>query len=359
MYTFLIKPTNNCNLRCKYCFISNAIKSSSEMMTIDIAKLAIKQIAEFLGEKNETACKILWHGGEPLFWDSAKFDEILTYMNAQYPKIAWHNSIQTNLTLLTEDHIKVFKVHKMGISTSMDGYEQLHNQTRVMHNGEGSFQLFMNKLQLLRDNSIPVGIIVVLTSKNINKVIDIYEFYKSIKQSFRINPLLDAGEAIVNNHLSITPKQYSEAMITLFDYWFKDKDAIPISNFIDWTSALVTRLCDICVASNNCQTIFTVIEPNGDISACDRLTSQKEFVFGNVKNDNLLKVFSNKKQIFENRTEQLKNGECIDCKYWDICYGGCPSEGQTIMNKTRYCQSYIDIFSHIEKIIKSNKLINY
>lgn len=328
-------------------------------MSTEFAKKVIDKIAEFLTETNVYGCKILWHGGEPLFGDAAKFDEILTYMHAQHPKIVWHNSIQTNLTLLTEEHIKVFNVHKMGISTSMDGYEQLHNQTRVMPNGEGSFQLFMNKLRLLRDNNIPVGMIVVLTSKNINNIIDIYEFYKSIKQGFRLNPLLDAGEAIVNDNLSITPNQYSGAMITLFDYWFKDKDAIPISNFIDWTSSLVTRLANVCVASKNCQTIFTVIEPNGDISVCDRLTGQKDFIFGNVENDNLLKVIFNKEHIFENRNKQLKNGECIDCKFWDICYGGCPSEGQTIMNKTRYCQSYIDIFTHIEKTIKSNQLINF
>ena len=96
MYTFLIKPTNNCNLRCKYCFISNAIKSSSEMMTIDIAKHAIKQIAEFIGSKNETTCKILWHGGEPLLWSVSNYESILSHINEVYPHIQWDYSIQRN-----------------------------------------------------------------------------------------------------------------------------------------------------------------------------------------------------------------------------------------------------------------------
>jgi sulfatase maturation enzyme AslB (radical SAM superfamily) len=108
------------------------------MMTIDIAKHAIKQIAEFIGSKNETTCKILWHGGEPLLWSVSNYESILSHINEVYPHIQWDYSIQTNLTLLTEEHIKIFKKYKVHISTSMDGYERAQ---RILSVAGGSVKL--------------------------------------------------------------------------------------------------------------------------------------------------------------------------------------------------------------------------
>lgn len=362
MYTFLIKPTNNCNLRCKYCFISNAVKSSSDMMTIEMAKFAIKQIADFIGGKGEMACKILWHGGEPLLWNASKYESVLSHMNEVYPHIHWDNSMQTNLTLLTDEHLKIFKKYNVKISTSMDGYENLHDSVRVKQNGTGTHSELVSKLHLLASNKIRVGLIVVLNAVNFDKIVDIYDYFKRYNQGFRVNPLIDSGEACCNKDLAITPEQYAEAMIQLFDYWINDESAIPVSNFIDWTSSLVTRATSSCSFVKNCQRTFTVIEPNGDISVCDRLCGEKDFVFGKIEANNFTDILQNKQKIFENRADILRETDCRDCKYWNICYGGCPAESiggvKDINRKSKHCLSYRKIFDHIEKTILENHIIN-
>lgn len=365
MYTFLIKPTNNCNLRCKYCFIDNNIKSSSQIMPIDIAKKAIDQIAKFILSPHNTSnkCSILWHGGEPLFWGASKYRAILCYMHETYPNVAWKNSIQTNLTLITDEHIQVFKEFSVNISTSMDGYRELHDLNRVTANGNATHLVIVDKLHILAENNIRSGLIVVLNRTNIDKIIEIYNYYKEHNQGFRVNPLIDTGEASKNSDLSITPELYAATMKRFFDYWINDENAVPVHNFIEWTSSLVTMITSSCSCVENCQNQFTVIEPNGDISVCDRLCGNVDYIYGNIMKDDLYEVFTKKQKVFEHRSKILKMHDCKDCKYWDICYGGCPAESKGGLNdinqKFKYCEAYKEIYQHIEQFIKNTNLERY
>lgn len=358
MFTFLIKPTNACNLRCKYCFIQDTLKASSKIMSVDLAKKTIDKIAEFIIEHHQIECKIIWHGGEPLLWKASNYDAVLSYMYDAYPEISWENAMQSNLTLLTDEHLRVIKKFDIDLSTSMDGYEQLHDQTRLTSDGCGSHSLVLEKIRTLRGEGINFGLILVLTSRNIDKIIDIYRYYKNLNQGFLINPLLAEGEAKTNEDLSITPEQYSEAMIKLFDYWVKDKDAVSVSNFVEWTSSIATGMTSICSFCRNCQTIFSVIEPNGDIAPCDRFCGHKEFIFGNIQTDYLTDVYERKYRVFAKRADILKDSECQDCRFWNVCNGGCPSESiggmGDINHKTTYCHAIKSIYTHIENFITNH-----
>lgn len=362
MYTFLIKPTNNCNLRCKYCFIDNDVKLFSQTMTMGIAKVAIDKIAKFvlLPHNTNNECSVLWHGGEPLFWSASQFRDILCYMHETYPDVAWKNSMQTNLTLLTDEHIQVFKKFSVSLSTSMDGYRELHDENRVFVNGNETHYIIVDKLHKLSKNNIHSGLIVVLNRTNIDKIIEIYNYFKKHNQGFRVNPLIDTGEALKNSRLSITPDSYARCMKLFFDYWINDDSAVPVHNFVEWTSSLITRVTSSCSFVENCQNQFTVIEPNGDISVCDRLCGNTEYVYGNITKDDLYEIFTKKQKVFECRSEILKKHECKECKYWDICHGGCPTESsgglKDINKKFKYCDAYKEIYQHIENFINNTNL---
>ena len=155
-----------------------------------------------------------------------------------YPHINWINAMQTNLTLLSDDFLEVFQKYGVQFSTSMDGYEELHNQTRVTITGEGSYKMIADKLSYIKSKGMDIGLIVVLNSKNIDYLIDIYKFFKEHNQEFIVNPLYIEGEVKHNNDLSITSEQYADAVIKLFDYWIKDYDAVNIGTFTEWASSL-------------------------------------------------------------------------------------------------------------------------
>lgn len=331
-------------------------------MSVDLAKNVIDSIAGFLAEKGHRSCKIIWHGGEPLLWGIDNYECVFLYMKDFYPNISWDNNLQTNLTLLSDDSLCILRKYGVKLSTSMDGYEELHDMTRVTASGGGSFNIVMDKLSILRKNKIKIGVLVVLNSQNIDRLLDIYEFYKKNNQNFIVNPLYLEGEAKHNSNLSITPEQYSDAIIGLFDYWINDDTAIDIPIFTEWVSSLITNKASVCTYSENCQNVFTTIEPSGDISACDRLCGNDDYIFGNIMTTSLSAAYEKKREIFANRTNILENTECKDCKYWKICHGGCPAD--SIMNKGSinekftYCEALKRIYSHIENYINTNGLIN-
>lgn len=365
MHTFLIKPTNHCNLRCRYCFIDNSMKNSSPRMTLDMARLIVDQIADYVRDEQYENCKILWHGGEPLLWGIDNYKAIFDYISERHNDIQWEFSMQTNLTLLNEDYIELFKTHHMGLGISMDGYKELHDMNRVYVDGSGSYDSVVNKILLARQRGMSVGVIIVVNADNIMHLKDIYYFFKKNKIGIQFNPLMSIGEAS-NNQLSISIDAYGKALIELFDLWINDTDASPIGNFIEIASSIKTGITSNCVFSANCQNSITVIEPNGDILPCDRLCGNKEFVYGNIFSSKLKDIMLLKKQAFEERSNNIYNITCKDCKYLKICNGGCPADNDSKSfgsTKSALCHVYKDLFEHISNKISrysfSNSIINF
>ena len=358
MYTFLLKPTNNCNLRCNYCFIDGDSKSSSPVMSIPIAEMCFSQIHEFVKSQNQNICNILWHGGEPMLWGLDKFKHIFLLLDNTYPDIKFQHSIQTNLLLLDKDWIDFFLHYKIHVSTSLDGTKLIHDSNRLYKDGNGSFENVLANIKLANRYGMRIGVITVVSSRNVDHLPEIYEFFKREGIGFKLNPLLMIGEAVKNNSLAITVKAYAEAIKELFDIWIKEKSTIPITNFIEIASNLATGFTSVCVFSQNCQRSFTTIEPNGDITPCDRLCGNASYIFGNVMTDNLSDCVEQKKILFEERYLELEKTECSGCSFFDICRGGCPADAiqyRSIANKTPFCEANREIFEHIKSYLINNK----
>lgn len=61
------------------------------------------------------------------------------------------------MTLLTDEIIEFFKEYKFGISTSLDGNDELHNINRPFKNGEGTYKDVTEAISKLRNNNIHIG----------------------------------------------------------------------------------------------------------------------------------------------------------------------------------------------------------
>jgi len=59
--TAIIKPTHECNLACKYCYIEDSIKQGK--MNFKTLKNTIQQL---LNLTKRDRINFIWHGGEPL-----------------------------------------------------------------------------------------------------------------------------------------------------------------------------------------------------------------------------------------------------------------------------------------------------
>ena len=146
--------TEDCNLSCKYCYMTG--KNKKNKMTFDIAKNAVDYILSNKELFNEEA--IIWDfiGGEP-FLEIKLIDQISDYIKQQMFLIdhpwfdAYRFSFSSNgilyHTQAVQDYIKKNKGH-LSIGISVDGNKIKHNLQRVKPDGTGSYEDVMKNVPL-------------------------------------------------------------------------------------------------------------------------------------------------------------------------------------------------------------------
>ena len=132
--------TNQCNLRCKYCFV----ELGPERMSRDVAFAAVK-----LGMSDDSKMSgLLFYGGEPLLERQLIYD-VVDYTQAIRSKTghAFYYKMTTNGTLLDEEFLKFAEKVNLTIGFSCDGLAQ--DDCRLFPDGSGSFAVIEEKIPLL------------------------------------------------------------------------------------------------------------------------------------------------------------------------------------------------------------------
>ena len=333
------------------------------MRTDSIVRLINQLIDCFPSHKNLT---LLWHGGEPLLWGIQNFRKIFEYTEAIKSTLTIRHSIQTNLSLITDDYISLFKEYNVRVGFSFDGMKDINDLQRKSIHGKGTFDLILEKLALCRKQGVRPGAIIVATKNFKGRIKELYDFLCLHELNFKFNPLFAAGEASALDSLAITPAEYAEMAIELFDLWFYDKyHSLKESTFIDIASYFLSKkkIARSCMLGQNCQRNFIAISPRGDVFPCGRFCeTDATFSFGNINRlplkDILQKRFDS--QMFK-REKYIEQGNCVKCSYYGLCHGGCLHDGFLVNHdfktKTFLCHAYKLIFGHIERSLKESNLI--
>jgi len=218
--TAIVKPTTECNLDCKYCYVDE--HQGKTRMSEQTLKKIISETIEY-NEELGRQTRFLWHGGEPLLMDVDFWNSVVDFQKNYETKYKIRNGVQTNLTLLNEKEIKFFKDHDFAVSTSLDGPREIHNKNRIFKNGKGTYDKVIENIRILKSNNMQVGLVVVLNEESAPYIEDIYNLMKSEGLSFSINPISPVSRA-ENNDTFIKPVTFGNAMVKLLDLWLNEKD---------------------------------------------------------------------------------------------------------------------------------------
>lgn len=328
------------------------------MMSAGFAENIIGQVKEYMTKRRQKRVSFIWHGGEPLLWGVDNYTRIFSYMQRELKEIEYSNSIQTNLSLITEDYIDLFIKHNVHVGFSLDGTQTINDSQRVFPNGNGTFDVVMKNYALCVAKGLDVGCIVVATNFTKGRVAELYEFMSENKLSFKFNPLFSSGEAQNNDEdLGVTPDEYAYMAIELFDLWYNDSEAtIKESNLEEIASNLISGKTTYCIFGKNCQDNFFAISPTGDVFPCGRFCdeSTSEFSYGNLHVESLTDILTRaKKSDCYSRYKYIEESSCRQCEYFDICHGGCLHDGYLrsgdFKSKTLLCSAYKKIFRHIKE----------
>lgn len=178
---FIVLPTMNCMLNCKYCYEekNNIIIDSNFMDDFYNA------IINYHNENQITSIGIEWYGGEPLLL----YDKIISFTQklnkfCNEKNIRHTYSMTTNGFLLTYDRAE--QLIAEGINSfqiTLDGMSNTHDSLRPQKNGTGSWHTITNNLIALKKSTLNFNV-MIRVNYNEEVLIDLPEFHEFILNNF-------------------------------------------------------------------------------------------------------------------------------------------------------------------------------
>ena len=345
----LIKPTDDCNLRCTYCFHR---KQKYEKNIMPLTTLEHLYEIVFPHYKR---IKMIWHGGEPTcagadFYKKA-FAMQTKYMNEF--KVNVKNSMQTNGTLLSQELIDIFKENHVNIGISYDGI--INDHTRGSTNDVNLGRI------LLQKNHMDAGIITVVNGLNINRLIENYEVMKKEKRHVQLNHYVETDPDHPNLELKLDLKTYIEKMWELFEYWIDDTycniELQPFTQMIREYLFKVPIVCD----RTSCHRSWFSVNHSGKISPCDKNFPDK-YTFGYVSEYKDIREMYESPGFKNLLNDVIERREiCMNtCEIYKYCEGGCTYNAM-VENDIRTpggfsCLARKDLFSKIFHFLEKKNL---
>ncbi|ETT51957.1 radical SAM protein [Paenibacillus sp. FSL P4-0338] len=177
-------PTEQCNFRCVYCYEDFLLKKMSTEIRESIKKLITLRAVE-LDELH-----LSWFGGEPLL----ALDTVLNITNHANELVKVHKNYRVKSGMTTNGYLLTPLVFNQLINhnirqfqISLDGFGVIHDQTRRLANGKGTFEQIWSNLINIRDSKEEVNVTlrVHLTNENFR---DINILISNIDNIFKYDP---------------------------------------------------------------------------------------------------------------------------------------------------------------------------
>lgn len=337
--TVTFQVTDDCNLRCTYCY---QINKHHNVMSFETAKAFIELLLEKDNENTKRyydtwdskAVIIEFIGGEP-FLQIDLIDQISDYFVKRMIELdhPWQYhymfSICSNGLLYFDPKVQAYMQkhkHNLSFSISIDGNKELHDSCRVLPDGSGSYDIAMagvrhyidemggsmgSKMTLAPEN-------IMHTSKAVKSLIEngyseinlncVYEEgWNENHATVLYNQLKDVADYLIDNNLE------NEIQLSIFNQiFFRPKGLDGVDDQKTW-------------CGGNGQMIS--IDWKGDIYPCIRYmesslgTSQKPIIVGNIKEGLLTRPEWQETYDCLHCTTRISESsqECLDCPIAEGC----------------------------------------
>lgn len=313
MFEFNIITTRECNLACKYCYMSNI----KEYMSIEMFKQHLNALPFILNDFNQSTYNAVFFGGEPLLnWHLIKEALPILRNDNRCNNII----IITNGTLLTKEKIEYLNKYNAYYSLSFDGLWNENN--RPFKNNKSSLDFYIQNRELFgQGNSSKV----MVSPSSISTLVQNYQFFVE-KYNF---PFPDFS--LVRDDI------WTEDDINLFEIECKklvEKNIEYIKNgILTFCGFFKLAFLDIvfnrefgkrkfgCFAGVNGAAFF----PNGDVYPCARFGNNNKFKLYSISN-NKIEKFNNPIIKNENLFNLEKFEKCQNCQLFEFCNSGCSYE---------------------------------
>jgi uncharacterized protein len=347
--TIELRPLNvHCNIQCQYCYQNpqRDVDDLPKSYNLSAMKDAVVQ----------EGGPFSLFGGEPLLIPEQDLEDLFSWGFERHG----YNSIQTNGTLITDEHIRIFRAYNVHVGISIDGPAELND---VRWNGtlertrEATTKTEQAIARLCNEGMAP-GLIVTLHRHNAStdRLPILYEWIRQLDgiglTGIRLH-LLEVEHETIKKKYALTIEENVAALMGLA-VLEKTLRRIRFDLFQDMRNMLLGRDDRSTCIWNGCDPYTTSavrgIEGNGQRSNCGRTNKDGvNFIKASVPGyERYLALYATPQEF----------GGCGECRFFLMCKGNCP--GTAIdgdwRNRSEHCETWKHMYSHIETELINEKL---
>ncbi len=315
-FNILFTITFNCNFECPYCYENNINVTMSDK-TID---KSLNYIEKKAFQYNKLT--IVWFGGEPLL----EFEKI-KLLTPKIINICEENNCEyefkiiTNGYLLNKKIIKEFKkLNICYVQITLDGPKKIHNKTRKLKNGKGSFNKIVSNLNYIKEQEIKspkINIRINLHKDNIKFLDELLEQIEFISESKNIYASFAKVSPNSKEDLGkfFTDEEFAGKQIELYEKLEK-KRFIKLKRPFYLPNPTYTASCT-AIKKNT-----MIIGPKGYLYKCYKNILKNNKEIGRLGKEGYEEYNFHNYGKWINY-EPFKDKLCKECKFLPLCYGNC------------------------------------
>lgn len=307
-------PNNNCHTSCEYCY---ADRTNHPIMS-DISK-----ITSFIEDAyNSGVVEFLLTGGD--FFENQHWRQILDIVKS----FGYNIDMISTKKPLTKDEIIDFKKYGIRLQISFDSNCE-DTAKKLLHVKDGYVGHMREFIKSVDDLNMDFQIATVLT--NINDSIDnlekIHDFVNSLK-GLRLWEIRIAFRSLYSK-VDFDSIKCSRYQIKKVSEWIKLKRNVSHTKIL-WSPDDDDKYNKSVGGSKNfagpvCSANMTnmVVLPDGDVTICEQLYWNPEFIIGNVYSQSINEIWKSDRAIQLHKWSKNninKKSPCSICKDFDECF---------------------------------------
>lgn len=324
--TLVVKVTHRCNLDCLYCY--EHITKGGDMSLETFQSL----VNEVLSNTQQNCVMFLFHGGEPTLMSDIWFTEAVSYARSKAEALGKRTkfSVQSNILMMSESKIALFRELGIQLSASLDGPSNLPNAMRQRA------EVALRTYNRAKEVGLSAGVLMTINHSNFNHFLEICRWLENEVQvkDFKANVVSSVGRGIELPDLR--PEQIFQSYRDILEYMIatngqgviEDNLSLEILRFFATSEERSLMPIELC-RNKQCGAGERVlgVTPEGKLLPCGRFQwDDEKYFLGSVNDDisceDVLVAFESAVSQFHNLVpENWYN--CSSCEASDICSYGC------------------------------------
>jgi len=351
MLTAWLHVTNECNLRCDYCYITK----SPDKMEVEQGRLSVDAVFRSALANGFQSVKLKFAGGEstlnfPLILELYDYAQSVVKDNG----LGLTGVVLSNGVGITNRMIEALQERRLRLSISLDGVDEFHDVQRKFINGKGSFHLVERSLDRLSTRGLNPSITITVSNRNLDGLPQVVDFVLQRNLPFTINFYRENECSAEHMDLAYNDEKIIDAMKKAFSII---ENNLPPHSLL---GSLVDRARLDAPHSKPCGVgdSYLVIDQNGKVAKCHM---EIERSITDVSMPDPLKLIQLDQIGIQNVSVDEKEG-CRECtwKYW--CAGGCPALTYRVTGrydiKSPNCRIYKALFPEVLRL-EGLRLLKY